>query len=225
MKKRNIPSIIFAVATIILVVVLFVITIYNVGFPRYPQIENARTFLLCILLLILLPVLLIWGAAAGIRKGLTWYSVMIFVCSIFYIPLWFLGCLGSFTIYSGTTAVTDYGQFDSYVDTYMQNNDGHKLLDVNLDSGTITNYQYRYIPMDRSFIVFADISFSDMDAYQKEQQRLNTFTLENKGDYIEIYSAYTHVGTVQFNPTMQAISYFITNDGAQSWVTYQTNSN
>lgn len=220
MKKHTIPSIVYSLSAIALVVLLVIIVVCDIGFLRYPQVENTRTFLLCILLLILLPVMLIWGAIAGIRKGLTWYSVMIFVCSIFYIPLWFLGCLGTYAICSDTTDVTDYGQFDSYVDTYMKNNDGYDLLDVNLDCCTITNYHYHYIPMERTFVVFADVSFLNMDAYKKEQQRLSAFEQEASGDFIQLSSAYTHVGTIRVDPDNQSISYFITNDIAQSLIDY-----
>lgn len=223
MKKHTIPSIVYSLSAIALVVLLVIIVVCDIGFLRYPQIENTRTFLLCILLLILLPVMLIWGAIAGIRKGLTWYSVMIFVCSVFYIPLWFLGCLGAYAICSDTTDVTDYGQFDSYVDAYMKNNDGYDLLDVNLDCCTITNYHYHYTPMDRSFVVFTDVSFSNMDAYLKEQQRLNAFTQEINGNCIELYSTYTHVGSIQFDPASQSVSYFITNDATQFRTEYFSN--
>lgn len=213
MKKHNIPSIVCSLLAMGLIVFLLGTLVCDIGIPKYPQIESTRTFLFCLLLLVLVPVVLVWGAVIGIRKGLTWCSVMVLVCTIFYIPLWFFAYLGTSTITSATSDVENYGQFDTFVDTYMQNKDGYELLDVSQNMGTITEYYYSYCPMERSFVVLADVSFPDMAAYQAEQQRLNAFTQEENDDGTEIYSAHTHVGTVQFDPTRQAISYFITNDG------------
>lgn len=215
MKKHNIPTIVCSLLAVALIVFLVGTVVCEIGIPKYPQIESTWTFLFCILLLVLLPVVLVWGAVTGIRKGLTWCSIMILACSIFYIPLWFFAYMGTSTITSATTDVEDYRNFDTFVDTYMQNNDGYDLLDVNLDCGTITNYYYRYIPMDRSFVVFADVSFADIGAYVKEQKRLDAFTQEINENCVELYSTYTHVGSIQVDPARQSVSYFITNDATQ----------
>lgn len=220
MKKHNIPSIVCSLLTVALIIFLLGTVVCDIGIPKYPRIENGCTFLLCVLLLILLPAVLIFGAVTGIRKNLTWYSIMILTCSIFYIPLWFFAYLGTSTIFSVTSDIANYGQFDAFVDTYMQNNDGYELLNVDQDVGTITEYYYSYCPMERTFVVFADVSFLNMDAYKKEQQRLSAFEQEASGDFIQLSSVYTHVGTIRVDPDNQSISYFITNDIAQSLIDY-----